>query len=200
MKYCSICGKEMQDDMKFCPYCGKSYNFDDNNAEESSNQKTICVENRPKKKHGAIKAILIIFLTIFVIMILSLMFGTSEDAYIDPYDGMSVEEFINSCYEVEYTELARYPEKYEGEHIKISGQIIQALEYGNYCEYRISMDKNYGDVVYGIFVRENGGARVLENDYVTIYGLGQGLITYESTAGLKITIPEIRITTIEYSE
>ena len=40
---------------------------------------------------------------------------------------------MNSWYEVEYTELARYPEKYEGEHIKISGQVVQVMENGNYC-------------------------------------------------------------------
>ena len=199
MKYCSNCGKEMQDDMMFCPYCGKPYNLDVNNA-ELSNQKIIYIENKPKKKHRVLKIVLILLAIFVITIIFDGISGIKNEVFLDSYDGMTAEEFMNSCYEVEYTELARYPEKYEGEHIKISGQVVQVMENGNYCEYRISTDGNYGDVVYCIFVRENDDGRLLEDDYVTIYGLGQGLITYESTLGLNITIPQIRITAIEYLE
>ena len=40
-------------------------------------------------------------------------------------------------------------------------------------------------------------SRVLEDDIITIYGVSQGLYTYESTMGQKITIPLIKIDKIE---
>lgn len=39
--------------------------------------------------------------------------------------------------------------------------------------------------------------RVIEDDYITIYGISSGLITYESTLGASITIPGVLIDKID---
>ena len=59
--------------------------------------------------------------------------------------------------------------------------------------YRISTYYNgYGNVVYvstGLLKEDEPS--LLEDDYVTIYGVGAGDYTYESVMGASITIPYI---------
>ena len=40
-------------------------------------------------------------------------------------------------------------------------------------------------------------SRVLKDDYITVYGLSAGLITYTSTLGGNITIPSMAVSKID---
>lgn len=40
-------------------------------------------------------------------------------------------------------------------------------------------------------------SRVLEHDYITIYGVSVGVISYDSTMGGKITIPGVAVDKID---
>lgn len=58
MRCCSICGKELQDDMHFCPSCGASVRI---TAEESwMGEKAFAEDAAPKKKHKGIVATIIV--------------------------------------------------------------------------------------------------------------------------------------------
>ena len=58
MKYCSTCGKELQDDMQFCPSCGTPVQM---SADEPKLDETFFAEEpTPKKKHKGIVAIIIV--------------------------------------------------------------------------------------------------------------------------------------------
>ena len=46
-------------------------------------------------------------------------------------------------------------------------------------------------------MRNDIDPRLLEDDKVVIFGLSEGLITYESTAGYDITIPKVYASIIE---
>ena len=186
MKNCIVCAKELQEDMRYCPYCGTLIDAD-----------CRAHETKIKKKGGCLRIVLLILLLIGITIVTIIVKGNNYKNNLDPYDGMSIEEFINSCYEVEYDELMRYPEKYENEHVIIKGTVIQVIGTENYCEYRISTRNNYDDVVFVSHVRNDIDPRLLEDDKVVIFGLSEGLITYESTAGYDITIPKVYASIIE---
>ena len=58
MKYCSTCGKELQDDMQFCPSCGTPLQM---SADEPKLDETFFAEEpTPKKKHKGIFVIIIV--------------------------------------------------------------------------------------------------------------------------------------------
>lgn len=123
---------------------------------------------------------------------------------------MSKVDFIASCQEYTYEEIARDPDQYKGKNAKFTGQVIQVQEDGDDVIMRVSITKNeydYGDGDSDVFYEDpiyveytqksNSESRVLENDIVTLYGTLGGLMTYESIFGEQISIPSINAEYIE---
>lgn len=90
---------------------------------------------------------------------------------------------------ITYDNLARNPEKYEGEKITFSGTVLQVMEDDGFSHYRIAVDDNYDTVLYVEVDHELLDSRILEDDYITIYGESIGTVSYESTNSGTITIP-----------
>lgn len=91
---------------------------------------------------------------------------------------------------ITYSQLARNPEKYEGKKIKFRGKVVQLIEGdGDEIQIRLAVDGNYDTILYCGYNKDIVSSRVLEDDYITIYGVSRGTITYESTMGGQITIP-----------
>ena len=91
---------------------------------------------------------------------------------------------LESYNEFDYTEAARYPEKYNG--TPVSGKVIQVIgskERG--FTLRVSIGS---DVVY-VTTERNFEFNILENDRVTVYAILNGTKTYTSVLGQSITIP-----------
>lgn len=95
---------------------------------------------------------------------------------------------------ITYNQLARTPDDNKGKLVKFSGKIIQVMESDENSAYRMAVDGSYNTVLYLIMpkdlVKNN---RVLENDYITIYGKSGGTITYQSTGSGNITIPAVLV-------
>ena len=90
------------------------------------------------------------------------------------------------CKNYSYDSIARYPDDYMDKYIKLSGKVLQ--DGGAY--YRIAKDGNYDNVVYvNAFLVNKDGGKILEGDYVTVYGTCGGEKTYTSIMGASITIP-----------
>lgn len=105
------------------------------------------------------------------------------------------------CQKISYKDLARYPEKYKGEYVKFSGEIVQVCSEAKseyyYSTYRLATYRGYDNVIY-IYVDNYGsGRRILEDDKVTIYGKYKGLYTYTTVMGASVTIPSIEVEYIE---
>lgn len=98
---------------------------------------------------------------------------------------------------ITYDNLARNPEKYEGEKITFSGTVLQVMEDDGYSHYRIAVDDNYDTVLYIEVDHELLDARILEDDYITIYGESIGTVSYESTNSGTITIPAAVINIVQ---
>lgn len=151
------------------------------------------------------------FLVIIGILSVSIVLGIigdeeSENEYTstDQVQGTaaqtSEEDYKLSCQNYTYEELARNPENYKGEKIALRGEVIQVLESGKNVELRVNMNNEYDQTVYILYTLKSNEGRILENDIVKIYGTFEGLITYESVFGAKITIPRIDAKYIEIIE
>jgi len=89
----------------------------------------------------------------------------------------------------DYEDCMRYPDKYIGTSYRLKGKVEQTL--GNRAEgfqIRFSVLGNIDEIIY-IFVTQDPGYNILENDWMVIDLTMSGTITYESIWGQEITIP-----------
>lgn len=98
--------------------------------------------------------------------------------------------------DLDYKAISRDPDSYKGNLYKFDGKILQVMEDSQsdgttLVALRVASKGGYDDVVYVLYTRAAGEPRVLEDDRVTIYGVSQGLYTYETVMGAELTIPFI---------
>ncbi|MBQ9041930.1 MAG: hypothetical protein IJ111_03865 [Eggerthellaceae bacterium] len=98
---------------------------------------------------------------------------------------------------ITYDQLARTPDDFKGKKVKFYGKVIQVIDSGDSVQIRLAVDDNYDTVLLGEYESKIVSSRVLEDDYITIYGVSAGVITYQSTMGGNITIPGVLIERID---
>lgn len=96
-----------------------------------------------------------------------------------------------------YDQLARNPDTYKGQKIKITGKVLQAETSDSTCYARIAMNSNYDTVIFVTYDAKLLGYRLLEDDQVAVYGKSYGVYSYEAVSGATITIPWIHADIIE---
>ena len=85
-----------------------------------------------------------------------------------------------------------------GKKVKFSGKVVQVIEgSGDDVQIRLAVNDDYDTILFGQYSSDIVSSRVLEDDYITIYGMSVGTISYESTMGGTITIPGVYIDKIE---
>ena len=91
--------------------------------------------------------------------------------------------------------------QYEGEEIHIpQGQITQVLgDEDEGLQFRVSVSRGEYTWEDDILVRWDGG-RFLEDDIIEVWGVYNGLVTYETVLGAERTIPDITSVDIELLE
>ncbi|MBR4291059.1 MAG: hypothetical protein IKT52_10560 [Oscillospiraceae bacterium] len=111
---------------------------------------------------------------------------------------MECSDFMQEAYANEITldMLNRQPEYYEDMEVYFGGTVLQAIydsDNPSNVELRIRdiNSESEQNVVYVRYTLKSGELRILEGDYVDMYGLAKGLISYESVRGDQITIPLI---------
>ena len=97
---------------------------------------------------------------------------------------------------LDYKAMSRDPDTYEGNLYKFDGKILQVMEEAQsdgttLVALRVASKGSYDNVVYVVYYRAAGEARILEDDRVTVYGTSQGLYTYKTVMGAEVTIPFI---------
>ena len=98
---------------------------------------------------------------------------------------------------ITYSQLARTPDDYLYQKVKFEGKVIQVMEDNDTIQIRLAVGGNYDHILLGEYDSSIVSSRVLEDDYITIYGLSSGLIIYQSTLGASITIPSVLIDKID---
>ncbi|MEG0249471.1 MAG: zinc ribbon domain-containing protein [Peptostreptococcus sp.] len=95
---------------------------------------------------------------------------------------------------ITYNQLARTPDDLKYKKVKFSGKIVQVMEGEDDMSYRLAVGGNSNNVLYlnvpSELVSNN---RILEDDYITIFGMSAGTITYESSFSGNITIPSVMV-------
>ena len=109
--------------------------------------------------------------------------------------GTTPEEFdpTNYASNITYDNLARTPDDYKGKRFAMSGRVIQVVEDDRETTLRIATEGSYGDVILAHFKKSIIQSRILEDDKISFYGLSQGVYTYQSTLGGRITVPLVYV-------
>ena len=98
---------------------------------------------------------------------------------------------------ITYDKLARTPDEHIGNKVTLSGEIVQVIEGDDASQYRMAVDQDYDKMVLIEVPTDQLSSRILENDLITIYGVSQGTIDYESTIGGTNTVPAITVDKFE---
>lgn len=198
MTTCKHCGAEIAASAKVCPQCGG--------------------KNKPPiyKRWW--------FIAIIVLIVLSAIGGSSSSS-----DGsasssttkasvstassvasvvpeISEDDYKAECQTVDYKELCRYPEKYEGTKIVVKvkvSQIIDANFSGSEKAWRTYTDNSgygfYADDEYYMLDKRGGGAvKILEDDIINVYGEFTGL--EKITRALTSTTDELPRIEVKYAD
>lgn len=91
---------------------------------------------------------------------------------------------------ITYEQLARNPEDHSFKAIQLEGRIIQVIEGADISQYRLAVDDDYDKIVLIEVPKELiKNNRILENDYIKVYGTSIGMFEYTSTIGGQISVP-----------
>lgn len=106
-----------------------------------------------------------------------------ETPEIDP------EDLSNYRTDIDIKDMERNPAQYKNELVMIEGKIIQVMEDDVYTAYRIAVNDDYDRIAYVQTLSITLEQRLLEDDYITVYGAFDDLLTYETVLGANQTIP-----------
>jgi len=98
---------------------------------------------------------------------------------------------------ITYDQLARTPDDFEGQKVKFAGEVAQVIEGDDFVQLRLAVNDDYDCMLFVQYDKSIVSSRVLEDDWITIYGTSMGTITYESTMGGEITIPAVLVDKID---
>lgn len=101
------------------------------------------------------------------------------------------DNYINLCETVNYSDVERNPDDYDGKKVMVSGEVIQVSE-GWFDTVTMRIDSQ-GNIWYVTYVRPEGESRVLEGDSITCYGECDGVTSYTTVLGAQVTIPSMRM-------
>lgn len=119
---------------------------------------------------------------------------------------ISEDDYKAECQTVDYKELCRYPEKYEGTKIVVKvkvSQIIDANFSGSEKAWRTYTDNSgygfYADDEYYMLDKRGGDAvKILNDDIITVYGEFTGL--EKITRALTSTTDELPRIEVKYAD
>lgn len=119
---------------------------------------------------------------------------------------ISEDDYKAECQTVDYKELCRYPEKYEGTKVVVKvkvSQIIDANFSGSEKAWRTYTDNSgygfYADDEYYMLDKRGGDAvKILEDDIITVYGEFTGL--EKITRALTSTTDELPRIEVKYAD
>lgn len=176
MKPCKHCRQMIDKKASVCPYC------------------------RKKQSSGCLTVFIVLLGIVFVFFAFVILFGGSGESNSSETNGMTNDEYKAICTsDYTYENVARSPDSYKGKDIIVHGEIIQVQESGSRVIMRVA-EKDYDDIWYVTYKYSESENRLLEDDYITIYGECDGLETYQSLLGQSISIPSINARVIERTE
>lgn len=102
---------------------------------------------------------------------------------------MSKANYMSKCKTVTYDSLSHNSESsLYGSMVKISGQVTQVIDDGEYL-VDIGSGWDFGQYVHVVSAGNEG--KIVEDDNVTVYGVVSGDYKYETVMGDEKTVPEV---------
>lgn len=171
-------------------------------------------DDKKKQKKGGKKIVFIIIGVLLILFLLIGVFGSSEDSSsssssstesetsyeeepeVEEEEETPVAEFTKeSDYKkVSYDKLARTPDDYMLTKIQAYGKVVQVMEGDGETQLRVATSSDgWDDVLLVYYSSDLINERILEDDWVTLYGTSYGLYTYTSTMGGEITVPLVSV-------
>lgn len=97
---------------------------------------------------------------------------------------------IKNLYEtIDYDEYARYPEEHFRKKVLLKGKVLQVLgSRKEGFQIRLSVLNNSNNIIF-VFINEDPGFNILENDQLYVYAQLDKTITYKSIWDQTIVIP-----------
>ncbi len=180
-KVCKYCQSEIPKKAKICPNCRK----------------------KQKKATGCLTTILIVFV---ILVLFIFIFGSGNNGVdketIQTAKDIPVDTFKSQCQTISYSDLMRTPDNFKGNYIKLEVQVSQVLGDTNYVVYTKGKDDSkeygyYGDQ-YSIYDnREDKSTKLIEDDFVTMYGIYGGTENITTITGESKDIPLMNLLYIE---
>ncbi|WP_338659740.1 toxin regulator [Paraclostridium sordellii] len=90
-----------------------------------------------------------------------------------------------------YNEIARNPDNHLLSVGKFKGKVVQVMEGDKNNNLRVAVDGDYDKMLLVEYDPKIVSQRILEDDYITVYGVNMGIYSYTSTMGAKISIPSM---------
>ena len=121
----------------------------------------------------------------------------------DPFEGLEAPETAQSseedpaaralyesqCQSVSYETLNRGGNSLIRQYYTFTGKILQEME----GHYRLGVGDGFSDVIYLDYILPIGAERLLEDDYVTVWGQSLGLYTYTTVSDKEVTVPRLLV-------
>lgn len=108
----------------------------------------------------------------------------------DAEDDISEEDYKNLCQQLNYEDILRNPDTYDGEYCVVSGTVDQIIE-GWFDTYTIYVMDASGNKWECIYLYKDGESHLLEGDSVTVYGKCNGTTTANTLMGEQVTLPYV---------
>lgn len=107
-------------------------------------------------------------------------------------DEISEEEYKNLCQSYDYEDILRNEDNYKKKHTILTGRVDQIIE-GWFGSYSIFIVDGNGDKWGCTYTYKDGESKMLEGDWVTIYGILDGTQNTTTVMGKQVTLPYIMI-------
>lgn len=106
------------------------------------------------------------------------------------------EEFKASCQYYTYDQLARNPKDYMGLPVVLYGEVVQVMEENDNVQLRVNITEgvyNWQNAIYVEYTRKTPNeSRILEGDIITLWGISNDTISYETVVGNQLTVPYVK--------
>lgn len=154
-------------------------------------------KSKPAKKKSKLWIILVVILAVVGILVFVLNKLTDKISDNSPNDMLAVvtnaPKFDKDSYNsgIGYEELYRYPDKYKGEKVKITGLVYVAVD-GEPNSAIITDQSGLFNWFCVTYTSKESEARLMSGNIVTVYGKGNGLFDYD-----WMTVPWVSADLIE---
>lgn len=120
--------------------------------------------------------------------------GNRQNTTLDILKQNEIKEYKNSCSKLNYKDVLRNPEHFEGKDAYWFGEVVQVVGTG---DYRVNVNCTKYHYISGyscpdtIYVTYSGDTRLIEDDMIKIYGKMDGTKTYTTVLGASVTVPRV---------